>query len=102
MNNLFSKYHITKNDGSPVDPNAQYFVLRIDTDSAARAAVMVYAMCIEKDDPQFAEELRAWVSAQMQAVEHGVQRTGLWRCKDCGSESGVEYAVCVKCKSPRR
>lgn len=25
-----------------------------------------------------------------------------WRCKDCGFESGVEYAICVKCKSPRR
>lgn len=36
------------------------------------------------------------------AVEQSVQRTGLWRCKDCGFESGVEYAICVKCKSPRR
>lgn len=86
MSNLFSKYHITKNDGSPVDPNAQYFVLRIDTDSAARAAVMVYAMCIEKDDPQFAEELRAWVSAQMQAVEHSVHLTGLESPSKCTTD----------------
>ena len=25
-----------------------------------------------------------------------------WRCKSCGFESGVEYSVCIKCKSPRR
>lgn len=37
-----------------------------------------------------------------QAVEHNVQRTGLWRCLDCKCENGVEYSVCVHCKSPRR
>jgi hypothetical protein len=36
------------------------------------------------------------------AAQQSVQRTGLWRCKNCGFESGVEYSVCVKCKSPRR
>ena len=25
-----------------------------------------------------------------------------WRCKSCGFSSGVEYSVCIKCKSPRR
>lgn len=27
---LIKKYHITKNDGSDIDPNAEYFILRID------------------------------------------------------------------------
>ena len=51
-----------------------------------------------------AEEVRALfeVMQKFYAAQHRVQRTGLWRCKDCGSENGVEYAVCVKCKSPRR
>lgn len=76
MSNLFSKYHITKNDGSPVDPNAQYFVLRIDTDVHAQIAVMAYAQSIEKTDWDFAEELRDWVIATRKAVEQSVHPTG--------------------------
>jgi len=97
MNNLFSKYHITKNDGSPVDPKAQYFVLRIDTDFAARAAVLVYAMCIEKADPDFANELRSWIHAQNGAVEHTLAG-GLaqWSC-ECGYMNVGSF--CSKCGS---
>jgi len=58
---LFNKYTVTKTDGSPVDPDAQYFVLRIDTDYAARVAVLAYANSIQVDNPQFAEQLRRWV-----------------------------------------
>lgn len=31
--------------------------------------------------------------------EHPV---GLWRCLDCKCLNGVEYSVCVHCKSPKR
>ncbi|MEE9459864.1 MAG: hypothetical protein V3V84_08890 [Candidatus Bathyarchaeia archaeon] len=31
-----SKYTITKNNGNPVDPKADYFVLRLDKDPHAR------------------------------------------------------------------
>jgi formylglycine-generating enzyme required for sulfatase activity len=31
---FYRKYNVTKTDGSPVDPNAQYLVLRLDTDRA--------------------------------------------------------------------
>lgn len=37
------KYIIEKADGSPVDPEATYFVLRLDVDPAARAAMWAYA-----------------------------------------------------------
>lgn len=67
--NLYNKYIIQKSDGSPVDPNAQYFVLRIDTDVYAQIAVMAYAQSIEKRDRDFAEELRDWVIATRKAVE---------------------------------
>lgn len=43
MTGLFGKYKIEKSDGSPIDPKAQYFVLRLDTDKAARAAMVTYA-----------------------------------------------------------
>lgn len=37
------KYILTKADGSNVDSHACYFVLRLDTDKAARKAMRVYA-----------------------------------------------------------
>ncbi|KKL93314.1 hypothetical protein LCGC14_1875890, partial [marine sediment metagenome] len=40
MKELYSKYKIQKMNGKPIDPNAQYFVLRLDTDPAARAAML--------------------------------------------------------------
>ena len=64
MSNLFNKYQIEKTDGSPVDPEAQYFVLRVDTDPAARYAVLQYASYIGASDPEFADELRRWVMYQ--------------------------------------
>ena len=60
MSKLFGKYEIKKVDGSPTDPKAQYFVLRIDTDPAARAALLVYADQVKDSDPEFAKELQAW------------------------------------------
>ena len=43
MNGLFGKYIIEKKDGSPIDHDAQYFVLRLDTDVAARRAMLEYS-----------------------------------------------------------
>ena len=40
---LFNKYKVSKTDGTPVDPEAQYFVLRLDTDKHARVAIEAYA-----------------------------------------------------------
>lgn len=52
------KYHITKADGTPCDPAAVYFVLRIDEDPHARRALSRYADSVEKVNPQFAQEIR--------------------------------------------
>lgn len=38
-----TKYVVTKADGSPVDPKADYLVLRLDTDPCARDAASLYA-----------------------------------------------------------
>jgi len=60
MSTLFDKYIVKKAYGE-TDPNAQYFVLRIDTDPAARYALNAYALHVFKDDPQFAKELLTWI-----------------------------------------
>jgi len=40
---LYNKYVVTKADGSPTNPRADYFVLRLDTDPLARRAARQYA-----------------------------------------------------------
>lgn len=59
------KYIVVHGDGRPTDPNAHYFVLRLDGTSphneASRAAIRAYADVIRDHNPQFATELRAWL-----------------------------------------
>ncbi|GAI86928.1 unnamed protein product [marine sediment metagenome] len=57
MDKLYGKYVVAKADGTPVDPEAQYLVLRLDTDGCARAAAIFYAACIREEQPGFAFEL---------------------------------------------
>lgn len=47
MKGLYQKYAIQKANGDPVDPNGSYFVLRYDTDPAARAAMWQYVDHLE-------------------------------------------------------
>lgn len=58
------KYAISKLDGKELDPGAEYFVLRLDTNSgtsahilACRKAIIAYANEIWKTKPEFAEDL---------------------------------------------
>jgi hypothetical protein len=51
------KYIIQKADGSPVDPKAEYFVLRIDKDPYALAAFIHYALSIIPVNPQLSEDM---------------------------------------------
>jgi hypothetical protein len=64
---LIKKYRIQKADGTPTDPKAEYFVLRLDyhrgteTDAAhveaCRAAIAEYARAIRPVLPKLAEDL---------------------------------------------
>ena len=58
---LYDKYVIAKRDGSPLDPKARYFVLRLDSDACARVAARMYANCIDMTWPGLAKDLRALV-----------------------------------------
>ncbi len=59
---IYGKYLIEKADGSPIAAAAEYFVLRLDTDPCARAAVLRYADECEGRNPILAAELREWVA----------------------------------------
>ena len=54
---LHQKYHITKTNGEPVDDDAVYFVLRIDSDPHARNALREYARIIANDNEILASDL---------------------------------------------
>ncbi len=56
-NGLYGKYLISKADGSELDSDAKYFVLRYDAkgDSAALSALFAYAEMICDPDPDFPE-----------------------------------------------
>ena len=58
MSGLYRKYIITKADGSPTDPKADYFVLRLDTDPRARHAARTYARDVESKNPELAADIR--------------------------------------------
>lgn len=53
---LYEKYLVKKLEG-PTDQKAFYFVLRLDTDEAARAAAMIYADLISETDPLLSADL---------------------------------------------
>jgi predicted transcriptional regulator len=55
----YDKYEVSKTDGSELDTRADYFVLRLDTDPAARAAALAYASVCQ--DRKLAAYLRARV-----------------------------------------
>lgn len=56
---IYGKYIIQKADGSPVDPQAVYFVLRLDTDLAARSAALTYAC--DTPNTKLADDVRRLV-----------------------------------------
>jgi len=54
---LYGKYKVEKSDGSPLDPKAIYFTLRIDTDPHARAAIRAYIESCRSENPELAGDL---------------------------------------------
>ena len=53
----YGKFRVEKGDGSEIDPNADYFVLRLDTDRHARKAIIAYAQSIWGEDHELAVKL---------------------------------------------
>lgn len=58
---LYGKFLLQKTNGSPIDPEAKYIVLRYDANSKdgnlTRAVLIKYASLIRSFNPQFADDL---------------------------------------------
>lgn len=58
---LYKKYVVTKTSGEPINPEAQYFILRIDTDVHARIALRAYIKSIRAENMELARDLINWL-----------------------------------------
>ena len=67
---LKNKYEIRKIDGTQVDSEAWYFVLRVDSDPHAQAAALAYAYSVEEDNPQLSKDLIDQVRIFNPLLEH--------------------------------
>lgn len=76
LDGLYRKYIVSKASGEPVDPSAQYLVLRIDSDMAAREAAICYARAISGTSPQLSEDIFAWVDINTPKEDVGVELDG--------------------------
>lgn len=60
---LHQKYHISRTDGQPIDPENEYFILKVAGKGdqkhieACRKAVIAYAVNIEPHFPELAKDL---------------------------------------------
>lgn len=74
---LYGKYKIEKADGTPIDPKAQYFILRLDTDPYARRALRKYIRYMHEVNPKLATDLKKWLE-QSYETEAGKKEIDLF------------------------
>jgi hypothetical protein len=71
---LFGKYLVAKRDGTPLDPEAKYFVVRYDAKAAhgdiGRTTLAYYASAIESEMPELAVELRNAINKQTELAQY--------------------------------
>lgn len=99
---LYGKYIIHKADGSPVDPKAKYFVLRLDKDPHAQKAELAYYDSILHENPKLAIDIINWMNDVIKLpleseltpdpkeIEHGIP----FQCPECGEL--IQYGLSEK------
>lgn len=77
-----NKYIIQKADGSSVDPEADYFVLRLDKDPHARVALLHYARSVRSDNERLYNDI-------MRMLSSGYKQD----VKEIGSDNYVKHVL---------
>lgn len=88
---LYKKYNVTKADGTPTDPAADYFVLRLDTDPASRRAMLVYLVDVADENPVLAQDLLDRLIAYDADVVRGFLQRGQSFQQPPAPEPTLEY-----------
>jgi len=71
---FYQKYKVEYADGSPIDPRAQYLVLRLDAGeylSACRAGAAAFAEAVEPQNPKLAQGVRDLLRLLKESVSDG-------------------------------
>lgn len=62
LSGFYLKYRVLKLDGTAIEPNAQYFVLRVDEDPHAKYALYHYSKSIRAYNSVLADDLIRWLN----------------------------------------
>jgi hypothetical protein len=73
---LYDKYEVRKKSGEPPDPEAFYFVLRLDTDPIAREVAHIYAHRIAPRHAALAADLHGVCETLGQGSMDAAMRAG--------------------------
>lgn len=98
---LYGKYRISKADGSPVDPNADYFVLRLDTDPVARRAAREYSyMTVDRKLAlELQERITKYNPKMMDCINlqfFGVEKPRVWQITE-ERVVAVKHLIAIGC-----
>lgn len=97
------KYIISKTNGNPVDPEAEYFLLRFDKDPHALKALYAYAKSVAEDNPQLAKDLLDKIDKHIELLSYFVPVSINLReakCHQCKFKYNVPGNTHIGCSNP--
>lgn len=96
---VYDKFRVERTDASPRHPDCRYFVLDIDHDPHAAAALTAYAEHCQRDKPDLARDLRRLTGSSIIATTPGLA-ADLARGDQPQGEHGWP-CMCVRCTGNR-
>lgn len=96
------KYIISKANGNPVDPEAEYFLLRFDKDPHALKALYAYAKSVKEDNKQLHDDLLIKIEEHIELLDY-FRRTipvGSAKCHECKYKYTIPGNAHIGCSKP--
>lgn len=97
------KYIITKKNGNPIDPEADYFVLRLDKDPHAIVALFTYAQSVKRDNMPLALDVTKKCNQYKQVIIDNSPKSiqpGEAKCQKCKHKQVVLGNDHIGCNKP--
>lgn len=99
------KYNISKTNGNPIDPEAEYFVLRFDKDPHALKALYAYAKSVQFDNPELYADLLVRIDRHIDLLNYfRIEdiKPGEAKCHQCANKYSVPGNTHIGCSDPDR
>lgn len=97
------KYIISKANGNPVDPEAEYFLLRFDKDPHALKALYIYAKSVQIVNRQLHDDLMKKIEEYGDLLDYFTIKTinpGEAKCHQCKHRRPVPGDAHISCIRP--